>query len=56
MPRALAVFRFDHEMQSRRLFDRQVCGLCSLQNPVHVSGRHDVVFEEKRTIANEAAV
>src|SRR6185436_20569579 len=31
-------------------------GLCSLENPVHVAGRHGIVFEENRAIANQAAL
>jgi hypothetical protein len=37
-PICLAVFRIDHELKLRRLFDRQVGGLGALENLVRVAG------------------
>jgi len=48
--------QIDDEFESRRLLDRQVTRSCSLENPVHVPGGHDIVFGNERAIADQAAV
>src|SRR5215831_237071 len=51
----LGGFEADNQLEFRRLFDRQIGGLCSLQDFVHVSGGAAVEIGQIHAVEHETA-